>query len=81
MPDAIEVLRVQGYDAFAEPFRIAVQALLDGVRAASVKAKMERLETRKIELTAGLAAAETPSPFLHPRMAGARRPARGPQRR
>jgi site-specific DNA recombinase len=46
-----------------------IQALLDGVPATSVKAKMERLETRKIELTAGLAAAEVPPLLLHPRMA------------
>ena len=46
-----------------------VQAPLDGAPASSVKAKMERLETRKIELTAGLAAAEAPPPLLHPRMA------------
>jgi site-specific DNA recombinase len=46
-----------------------VQALLDGVPAKSIKAKIERLETRKTELTAGLAAAEAPPPLLHPRMA------------
>lgn len=46
-----------------------VQALLDGVPAASVKAKMECLEARKAELGAKMAATEAPPPLLHPKMA------------
>jgi DNA invertase Pin-like site-specific DNA recombinase len=46
-----------------------VQALLDGVPAAAVKAKMEKLEARKAELATGLAVAEAPPTLLHPRMA------------
>ncbi len=46
-----------------------VQALLDGVPATSVKAKMECLEARKADLAAKTAAAEEPPPLLHPKMA------------
>src|SRR5262249_7723562 len=46
-----------------------VQALLDGVPAAAVKAKMEKLEARKSEIAAALVMAEAPPTLLHPRMA------------
>lgn len=47
-----------------------VQALIDGVPAAAVKAKMETLEARKIEIAAKLQDAPEQKPVLHPAMAG-----------
>ncbi|MFE0757887.1 recombinase family protein [Inquilinus sp. NPDC058860] len=47
----------------------AVQAILDGVPGSHLKAKIEALEARKAELTAGLAEANEPPPLLHPNLA------------
>ena len=47
----------------------AIQAILDGVPGAQLKDKIGRLEDRKIELTALIAADAEPAPLLHPNMA------------
>ena len=47
-----------------------VQAICDGVPGSKVKDRMTELETRKIEIEAKLANADTPPPLMHPNMAG-----------
>ncbi|MEL7471576.1 MAG: recombinase family protein [Pseudomonadota bacterium] len=46
-----------------------VQALMDGIPAAAVKAKMETLEARKAEIETNLKSAPEHKPALHPAMA------------
>ena len=52
------------------PAEKAVQAILDGVPAATVKDRMAAREARKTELETAIAERQAPPPALHPEMPG-----------